>query len=147
MSEISDYQILLDLHGIKHFTAEEVLFLGDANHNPEHPGYEKNRIPPTKLWNNSIQAIKILDLARERLGVPLIISSGYRCKPYNKLIGGKPKSEHLLFRAFDIESNQASPEEVTDCLKDMRSEKLFFGGIGVYDTFTHLDSRGWNANW
>jgi hypothetical protein len=43
--------------------------------------------------------------------------------------------------ATDIAVKGMSPDEVADC-----AEKLF-DGLGRYDTFTHVDSRGKKARW
>ncbi len=40
--------------------------------------------------------VNILDEARERLGRPIIITSGTRCLKHNKEVGGKPNSAHLV---------------------------------------------------
>ncbi len=44
----------------------------------------------------------ILEPARDLLGVPITISSGYRSPQLNRSVGGAPDSAHLSGRAADI---------------------------------------------
>lgn len=44
----------------------------------------------------------ILDPARKELGMPIIVTSGYRSEKVNSLIGGVPNSQHRLGEAADI---------------------------------------------
>lgn len=46
--------------------------------------------------------VLLLDMARIRAGVPLRISSGFRCAKHNKDVGGVDNSRHLLGLAADI---------------------------------------------
>ena len=43
-----------------------------------------------------------LNTLRVSVDVPLVITSGFRCKRYNKLVGGVPNSMHLIGLAADI---------------------------------------------
>jgi len=43
-----------------------------------------------------------LNVAREKLGIPIIITSGARCKKHNKKVGGSKTSSHLKGLAIDI---------------------------------------------
>lgn len=45
----------------------------------------------------------VLQPLRDELGWPIRISSGYRCPELNELIGGSPKSQHVLGEAADIQ--------------------------------------------
>ena len=44
----------------------------------------------------------LLDPIREAWGEPIVVSSGYRCKELNALVGGVKNSHHLLGCAADI---------------------------------------------
>lgn len=59
---------------------------------------------PTKeaLANLLVTAQKIFEPAREHFGVPIIISSGYRCPKLNSAIGGEPTSQHTKGEALDL---------------------------------------------
>ena len=45
---------------------------------------------------------QVLDPLRSWLGSPVIISSGYRCKRLNKLLGGANNSQHTKGEAADL---------------------------------------------
>jgi zinc D-Ala-D-Ala carboxypeptidase len=81
--------------------------------------------------------LDLLESLRERAGGrPVIVNSGYRCEEYNKKVGGVPRSYHLSGMAADIRIPGATPEEV---LK--HAYTTGFLGLGLYDTFCHLDIR------
>lgn len=44
----------------------------------------------------------VLDPAREMLGRPVTVNSGYRCPALNKVVGGAPNSQHAKGEAVDI---------------------------------------------
>ena len=84
--------------------------------------------------------IKKLQVLREDLASSIKITSAYRCEAHNKKIGGSPKSQHKEGTATDIQVKNMSPDEVADACEK-------FDGLGRYDTFTHVDSRGSKARW
>ena len=45
---------------------------------------------------------QLLDPIREAWGEPIVVSSGYRCKELNMLIGGVKNSHHMLGCAADL---------------------------------------------
>ena len=49
---------------------------------------------------------QLLDPIREAWGEPIVVSSGYRCKELNALVGGVKNSHHLLGCAADITAPQ-----------------------------------------
>ena len=83
---------------------------------------------------------KMLEELRAELGhKPIKINSGYRCKAHNDRIGGTRKSQHMEGRAVDI---QYPPKKDFSRMETARiAEKVGFTGIGVHDTFLHLDVR------
>ena len=83
-----------------------------------------------------------LQQLRNLAGKPVIITSGYRNPAYNKKVGGSPTSRHLLGEAADIQIPSFSPREVAQL-----AEQVGFTGIGVYDTFIHVDVREVSARW
>lgn len=44
----------------------------------------------------------VLDPARERLGKPLTVTSGYRCPKHNLAVGGVVNSQHMKGEAADL---------------------------------------------
>jgi len=107
-----------------------------------------NREPPPEMWGNIVKTLKVVDDLREHLGRPLVLLSSYRSPEYNRAIGdAAPKSLHLQFRALDIAVAGKSPAEVFQVLKAWRAAGRFRGGLGLYRTFVHIDTRGSNATW
>ena len=54
---------------------------------------------------------QVLDPIREQWNVPVRITSGYRCKALNDLVGGKENSLHLTGRAADFTIDGLAPSE------------------------------------
>jgi uncharacterized protein YcbK (DUF882 family) len=81
--------------------------------------------------------LEILNKIREELGQAMKVNSACRCEKHNKEVGGKPNSQHLLGKAIDIHCPDANYK--------YRLAQLAFKygvkGVGVYDTFMHLDYR------
>ena len=46
----------------------------------------------------------LLDQLRERYGKPIIVGSGFRNSPVNKLVGGVDNSQHMLGCAADLQT-------------------------------------------
>lgn len=84
--------------------------------------------------------VQRLQQLRDDLGSPISINSAYRCESHNLAIGGEKKSQHMKGTATDIVVKGMTPDEVADACEK-------FDGLGRYDTFTHIDSRGKKARW
>ncbi|AXE16261.1 peptidase M15 [Runella rosea] len=59
--------------------------------------------PPMVVDSLKNLCAKLLQPIRELYGGPLVVSSGYRCPRVNKLVGGKPNSQHLKGEAADLD--------------------------------------------
>jgi uncharacterized protein YcbK (DUF882 family) len=87
--------------------------------------------------------VDLLEALRKRIGdKPVIITSGYRCEDYNRKVGGVPKSYHLLGMAADVRVPGVEPG---DLIK--HAFEVGFLGLGLYDTFCHLDIRYHYTRW
>lgn len=140
LTQEEKFQKELDKIKVKNFTADEVFFRGASDKK-----LKLNTEPPEKLWENMLPTVKIADAAREKLGKPLKIVSAYRSPAYNKAIGGEKKSYHMKFNALDLRTS--TPKALHKILSQMRSNGQFKGGLGLYKTFVHVDTRGYNADW
>lgn len=105
---------------------------------------------PTEYRDNVKLLATNLEVIRTAIGEPIAINSGYRSPAFNKKIGGKPKSYHLLAMAADFRSQKFSPPQLAKIVKSLiREGKLLPGGVGLYPTFVHYDVRGkltvWNG--
>ena len=61
-----------------------------------------NRPPKCAYHLLHVLVDQLLDPIREAWGEPIVVSSGYRCKELNTLVGGAKNSHHLLGCAADI---------------------------------------------
>ena len=91
--------------------------------------------PCCKREEMSEELVFKLDLLRELVGKPLIVTSGFRCEKYNKKIGGAENSAHLRGWAVDIycKSNILRFKILKYALL------LGFQRIGIGKDFIHLD--------
>ncbi|NNC89678.1 MAG: DUF882 domain-containing protein [Akkermansiaceae bacterium] len=107
-----------------------------------------NRLPPEDIWERLAPTLRAADEIRDRLGAPLLrITSAYRCPTYNRQIpGAAARSFHTRNQALDLVYG-GSNREAAEVARRLRNEGAFCGGIGVYPTFIHIDTRGYNANW
>tara|TARA_Y100001935_G_C17263824_1_gene487997 strand:+ start:1057 stop:1455 length:399 start_codon:yes stop_codon:yes gene_type:complete len=104
-------------------------------------------VPDEYLSNVELLA-KNLQVLRDKVGLPIIIISGYRSPEYNKKIGGAKRSQHMLAKAADIIIKGMSSTEVKNVIISLiKSGEMHPGGIGLYQTFTHYDVRGQNRRW
>lgn len=80
----------------------------------------------------------ILDILRNKLGKPVIITSGYRTPEWNKKCNGAKYSYHMRGMAADIRVDGMSAKELAKEL-----DKIIEGscGIIVYDSWVHFDVR------
>jgi uncharacterized protein YcbK (DUF882 family) len=107
----------------------------------------RNTYPPKHMWTRFLPTMRIVQKVRTHFGKPVTISSSYRSPAYNAGVGGAKFSQHKEFRAADIQVKGVSPKRVRDYLFSLRRAGEFKGGIGLYRTFTHIDTRGTNATW
>ena len=61
-----------------------------------------NSVPPAVIPKLSSLCEHVLEPLREHFGIPVVISSGYRCPALNKAVGGVPNSQHQKGEAADI---------------------------------------------
>jgi D-alanyl-D-alanine dipeptidase len=53
-------------------------------------------------YQGALKVHEVLDPAREKLGSPIVVNSGYRCPKHNKEVGGVANSQHMRGEACDI---------------------------------------------
>ena len=87
---------------------------------------------------------EILQQLRDHYGKAVIVVSGYRTPSYNKKCGGATYSQHLYGMAADVKISGVTPEEVAQFAETILKDK---GGIGIYSTFTHIDTRTKKSRW
>ena len=89
--------------------------------------------------------VKIADEIRARIGKPISINSGLRCKTHNANVGGVSNSQHLLGKAADL----GCPSGCTPTQMASIAEKIMgdTGGIGTYSWGIHIDTRSTKSRW
>lgn len=107
-----------------------------------------NSLPPRAMWANLRATLKVVDALADRLDIPVKqIVSAYRSPAYNaKCPGAKSNSFHTRNIAIDV-TFPCAPGKVAAMARAMRATGLFKGGVGRYGGFTHVDTRGANADW
>ena len=88
--------------------------------------------------------VELLEQIRAAAGGAVVIHSGYRTPAYNRKVGGARYSQHVQGTAADIAVRGASPLLVGQIAEHYLQSR---GGIGVYQTFTHVDTRTSRARW
>lgn len=76
---------------------------------------------PTQDVKNNLQKLieAVLDPLREWYGKPIIVSSGYRCRALNEVVGGASNSQHTLGMAADLDvGNKEENKKLFNYIKD-----------------------------
>ena len=90
----------------------------------------------------------LLEALRAKLGgrpITVIEAGGYRPRAYDAerirrgATGVSPNSQHHDGRAADIRVEGCTPEEVRAAVLALIEEGVAVGGVGIYDTFCHVD--------
>ena len=89
--------------------------------------------------------VKIADEIRARIGKPISINSGLRCKAHNANVGGVSNSQHLYGNAADL----GCPSGCTPAQMAYIAEEIIgnTGGIGIYSWGIHIDTRSTKSRW
>ena len=103
---------------------------------------------PIDVYENVKKVAAQLQVVRDYVGVPVRINSAYRCEAWNGLNNGTLKSQHLQGKAADIVVKNFTPDEVANAIDKLQQGGFIkCGGLGRYNTFTHIDIRGTEARW
>ena len=90
------------------------------------------------------ELVTVLQKIRTHFGRAVTINSAYRTPAKNKAVGGTTYSQHLYGTAADIVVKGVKPSAVADYAEKLLPNK---GGIGIYNTFTHIDVREKHSRW
>lgn len=89
--------------------------------------------------------LNLLENIRNHYNRPLHVNSGYRTPAYNATLKGASKnSQHMTGRAADIWVEGISSLEL---YKYACAIMPLRGGIGLYNTFVHFDTRPNKSRW
>lgn len=82
--------------------------------------------------------VTLLEILRQTINKPIIITSGYRTPEHNKKVGGAKYSYHMRGCATDIIVKGMKPKDVAKELNKIAPNNC---GIIVYDNWVHFDVR------
>ena len=88
--------------------------------------------------------VMVLQSIRSHFGVPVVIHSAYRTPQYNERANGAEHSQHCYGTAADISVRGQTPAAVAAYARQLMPD---WGGVGIYDSFTHIDVREAKADW
>lgn len=91
--------------------------------------------PSFEVVDNLNKLADYLDIIREKVGKPILISSGFRCPVLNKAVGGVSNSQHLKGLAADI------------ICADMESLEKVLRETGGFDQFIKEHRKGSKSFW
>jgi uncharacterized protein YcbK (DUF882 family) len=140
-SRAARYAEFLASHGIRFGFPAEIAMMATRTKQGV-----QNDTPPEVLWGNILPTVHLVEQIRERFG-PTTIHSAYRSVPYNLAVTTSKDSQHSHNRALDFSCASGKPSDWHRALRLMRDAGEFRGGLGLYATFVHVDTRGTNADW
>ena len=89
------------------------------------------------------QLVTYLQMIRDHFGAKVTISCGHRCETHNAEVpNAATRSRHIFGWAADIHVEGVKPIEVA-----RYAESIGVKGIGLYDTFVHIDTRTEKSFW
>ena len=89
--------------------------------------------------------VKIADQIRDRIGKPVPVNSGIRCKTHNANVGGVSNSQHICGNAADLGCpTGCTPSQMASIAEELMGET---GGIGIYSWGIHIDTRSTKSRW
>lgn len=91
------------------------------------------------------ELVTVLETARLHFGKAIKINSGYRTVAYNSTLkDASPKSQHTHGNAADIVVSGVKPIDVYNYFNETYPDTY---GVGIYNTFVHIDVRPSKARW
>lgn len=151
-TDLTALKVRLKRWDVKHFTAKELVKLKHEDwQGPRHP------CPPLEIINNMETTVRVADLIRRVWGEyvedgRVRVVSGWRPELYNDLIYRKTRlkrpnagktSCHIYFRALDLKPFNGMIEEfqmVASAVVEALDFRGLSTGLGLYDTFVHVDT-------
>lgn len=125
----------------KNFTLEELTYSETAQRNGI------NNCAYVDILNNlTALCVNVLQPLRDHYNKPVVISSGYRCKKLNKLVGGVSNSQHLTGEAVDLVVLGVKLRDVYNYIKNnLPYDQLLFetskNGSWIHVSFTTNTNR------
>lgn len=100
----------------EHFTLVELVASNKAT------ALRIDNAPAPELLPRLVLVAEMLERIRSTLGVPITVTSGYRCQPLNRAVGGVTSSDHTQGHAADIIApGYGTPYEIAKVLAPLVS--------------------------
>lgn len=103
-------------------------------------------LPHTDSRVNTQVAQKATAIA-QAMNVQFTITSAYRSPEYNRRVGGATSSAHTRGNALDVVQSSFTQAQRAQFIQLAVQQGI--GGIGIYNSFTHIDvegARAWGPN-
>lgn len=99
-----------------------------------------------QIGNLTALCENVLQPLRDKLGVPVRVSSGFRCRALNshKAVGGAPNSQHLRGEAADIHAKGYTANELFHLI--LLSGIPFDQVIEEFGDWVHISFSRWKPN-
>lgn len=126
----------------EHFTLAELVHSDTA----ERMGID-NTPSPLVVANLCTLMTEVLEPARDKLGVPIIVTSGYRCERLNKVVSRVRSSQHQSGQAADLVcAKRADKLRLFDILSKMDVDQLLFETNPKGTQWIHVSFVGHGVN-
>lgn len=127
---------------MKYFTIAELVRSGIALQQGivNHPYiHEENQV-----YDNLLELVNnLLDPIRDRFATPIIITSGYRCRQLNALVGGAENSQHRIGKAVNFYFSGFTAKEMAQAFYEI-AEEFDYDQLIYYKTrhIIHISYNG-----
>lgn len=81
--------------------------------------------PNATVKSHLNELIKFLNPLREAWGSPILVTSGYRSKKLNRLVGGSPSSVHMIGYAVDLVPKNGKMTDFKKFVRNYLKDKKF----------------------
>lgn len=90
--------------------------------------------PPTPEIRQNMQRLidTVLNPARNLVGSPVYVNSGYRCPELNRRVGGVSNSYHLKGRAADLDTRTGQNRRLFEILRRLPHTELLWENGGAW---------------
>jgi hypothetical protein len=99
--------------------------------------------PPAEYLNRIIEMAEELQVVRDYIGSPIIVTSAYRTRDWNRRVGGTDKngriSLHYYGLAVDVRVNGMPPHDLAVYVSKLTDFRGF--GVNMAKNFVHVDMR------
>lgn len=136
------------IHNLKHYPMK-YFSIAEFLNSDTADKYQVSNMPADKELSavlNNINALvnNVLDPLRAMIGRPIIITSGYRSRRVNELVGGSKTSQHLAGQAADFHVQGYTPQQM-DVVYQSIQMYFDFDQLIFYPSknFIHVS---WNGN-